>query len=126
MLAASYKALGIRQVLQGSALLHLLGVATADSRSPDLLVIAEHGVIYGKAGDAKLAEHGGFDDDDTHVALLLSNPALPHRHQRLSMPVSTTQLAPSMLSVLGLSPDRLRAVAQQSTRSLPGVSWHTL
>lgn len=125
-LRQAHQALGIRQVLQGTALLHFLGVAAADSRTPDLLLIPERGVIYGKAGDAKLAEHGGFDDDDTHVALLLSNPQLPHRGGRLSAPVSTTQLAPSMLRVLGLSPDRLQAVSQQSTASLPGVSWHTL
>jgi hypothetical protein len=126
VLRRAHQTLGIRQVLQGTALLRFFSASAADSRTPDLLVIPEHGVIYGKAGDAKLAEHGGFDDDDTHVALLLSNPQLPHRGERLSAPVSTTQLAPSMLSVLKLSPDRLQAVEQQSTKSLPGISWHTL
>ncbi|MEO9077836.1 MAG: alkaline phosphatase family protein [Rhodanobacter sp.] len=118
--------LGIQQVLQGPALLRFLSVATADSRTPDLLLIPERGVIYGNAGNAKLAEHGGFDDDDTHVALLLSNPHLQHQGKQLSMQVSTTQLAASMLSALGLPPDQLRAVKQQSTKTLPGISWHSL
>ncbi|MEO8778353.1 MAG: alkaline phosphatase family protein [Rhodanobacter sp.] len=117
---------GIREVVQGTALWRLLGVSPSDTRTPDLVIISQRGVIYGKSGDAKLAEHGGFDDDDTHVALLLSNPHLPQRGTRLSMPVSTTQLAPSMLSVLGLSPGQLQAVQQQSTESLPGISWHKL
>ena len=125
-LQREHQALGIRRVLQGATLWRFLGVSAADSRTPDVLVIPDRGVIYGKPGDAKLAEHGGFDDDDTHVALLLSNPHLPHRGTRLSMHVCTTQLAPSMLSVLGLSPGQLQAVEQQSTRSLPGVPWRTL
>ncbi|RCS31656.1 alkaline phosphatase family protein [Rhodanobacter denitrificans] len=119
------QALGIRQVLQGPALLRFLAVSAADARTPDLLVVPAPGVIYGKPGEAKLAEHGGFDDDDTHVALLLSNPRWAHHGEQLDAPVSTTQLAPSMLTALGLSPDRLQAAKQQATKGLPGISWGT-
>ncbi len=115
--------LGIRKVLQGKALSRFFEATGHDERMPDVLVLAEPGVIYGKAGDAKLAEHGGFDDDDTHVGLLISNPGLPAHGKRLPMRVSTTQLAPSILDVLKLSPDSLQAVQTQHTRALPGISW---
>jgi hypothetical protein len=115
--------LGIREVLQGAAVAHYFAVPARDSRVPDLLVIPLPGVIYGKPGDSKLVEHGGFDDDDTHVGLLLSNPQLGARNTRLSASVTTTQLAPSMLDALGISPHRLQAVQAQGTRRLPGLPW---
>ncbi len=118
--------LGIREVLQGPALARLFPAGTHDSRVPDVVVIPHAGVIYGKPGDAKLAEHGGFDDDDTHVGLLLSNPHLSAQTSRLSMPVSTTELAPSMLAALGLAPSRLQAVKEEGTAVLPGIMWPAL
>jgi len=115
--------LDIRKVLQGKALSRLFAATGHDERMPDLVVLAKPGVIYGKTGDSKLAEHGGFDDDDTHVGLLLSNPGLPDHGQRFHMRVSTTQLAPSILDLLKLSPDLLQSVQAQHTRALPGVQW---
>lgn len=122
-LTKARQTLGIRKVLQGKALSRFFLATGDDERMPQVLVLAEPGVIYGKAGDTKLAEHGGFDDDDTHVGLLISNPGLPAHGKRLSMRVSTTQLAPSILDVLKLSPDSLQAVQTQHTRALPGISW---
>ncbi len=43
-----------------------------DSRTPDIIGIAEVGVIY--TSGSKIAEHGGFNEDDTHVALIVSHP----------------------------------------------------
>lgn len=87
-----------------------------DSRSPDIVVIPEEGVIYSKSGGK--AEHGGFDQDDTHVALLVSNPAINPRIVRT--PVSTTSVAPTLLSALGIPPEKLQAVRIEGTGLLPG------
>ena len=125
-LRAASRPLAIREVLQGAALARLFPAAPHDARVPDLVVIPRAGVIYGKAGDSKLAEHGGFDDDDTHVALLLSNPRLEHHGERVATPVSTTQLAPSILAVLRLSPASLDAVKKQGTKVLPVILWQKL
>ena len=122
-LRAAPASLGIRQVIAGVAVARYFGAAGGDPRTPDLLVLAQPGVIYGKPGDAKRAEHGGFDDDDTHVALLLSNPQLPQRGRQLGMRVSTTALAPTMLQALGLSAQRLQAVQALHTSALPGMRW---
>ncbi|MEP7186379.1 MAG: alkaline phosphatase family protein [Rhodanobacter sp.] len=125
-LRAANGPLAIGEVVQGAALARLFPAPSHDARVPDLVVIPRAGVIYGKAGDSKLAEHGGFDDDDTHVALLLSNPRLAHHGERLATPVSTTQLAPTILAVLGLAPDSLDAVKKEGTKVLPAVLWQNL
>jgi arylsulfatase A-like enzyme len=76
------------------------------------------GVIY-NGGSKKIAEHGGGTLDDTHVALLVSNPGLRaktvHRH------VSTTQVAPTILRALDLEPSDLDAVRKEGTKTLPGL-----
>jgi Type I phosphodiesterase / nucleotide pyrophosphatase len=117
------KALGIARVLTGEALARRFPSPSEDSRTPDLIVVSRDGVIYTKPGDGKLAEHGGFHDDDTRVALVISNPRLTHAGERLTYPVSTTQVAPTMLAALGLPPGRLVAVAKEGTAALPGISW---
>jgi Type I phosphodiesterase / nucleotide pyrophosphatase len=122
-LRAQAPALGIAQVLSGEALARRFPSPVEDSRTPDLIVITRDGVIYTKPGDGKLAEHGGFHDDDTAVALLISSPHLSGVGRRLSTPVSTTQVAPTILAALGLPPDRLQAVAKEGTAALPGIGW---
>lgn len=123
-LRAAPPALGIRKVLIGTEVAHYFGASSKDPRTPDVVLMPQAGVIYGKPDDHKLAEHGGFDDDDTHVALLLSNPMLPQRGERLTMPVSTTQLAPTVLAALGLPAQRLQAVRALHTRALPELTWN--
>ena len=118
--------LGIRRVLYGSTLALYFPSPSTDSRTPDLIIIPKHGVIYAKAGDKKKAEHGGFITDDTHVALLISNPHLPRAGAVIRAPVFTTQVAPTLLASLGLSPTALEAVAKQGTSMLPGENWKRL
>lgn len=120
----SRKRLGISSMLYGRLLALYFPSPLKDSRTPDIVLIPEHGVIYAKAGDGKKAEHGGFGDNDTHVALLLSNPALHARIMRA--PVMTTQVAPTILASLGIAPDRLEAVKMQGTPVLPGEDWNQL
>jgi arylsulfatase A-like enzyme len=66
-----------------------------------------------------IAEHGGMTDPDMHVALLLSKPGVEARV--ITFPVQTTQVAPTILRVLGLDPNALKAVQIENTPLLPGL-----
>jgi arylsulfatase A-like enzyme len=69
---------------------------------------------------SKLAEHGGFSHDDTNVIMLLSNPRFSPK--TISAPVTTAQVAPTILQVLGLEPESLHAVCKEGTPVLPGLN----
>ncbi len=86
-----------------------------DSRTPDIIGIAKIGTIY--TGGSKIAEHGGFNEDDTHVALIVSHPDL--RQASINAAVASTQVAPTILKVLGLDPNELDGVRQEGTPLLP-------
>lgn len=107
---------GIASFLYGDALADMFRDPARDSRAPDIVGIARVGVIY--TGGSKIAEHGGFNPDDVHVALLVSHPDLPR--SVVHSAVATTQIAPTILNALGLDPDELEAVRMERTRSLPG------
>jgi hypothetical protein len=79
---------------------------------------ARIGVIY--TGGTKIAEHGGFNEDDTHVALIVSHPFLKERS--INAAVATTQIAPTILKALGLEPQELEAVRLEGTQLLPAYS----
>jgi hypothetical protein len=89
-----------------------------DPRTPDIIIQPNVGVIY--TTGTKLAEHGGFAEDDVHVPLLVSNPAIAPTS--LSIQVSTTQIAPTILMALGLNPMALQAVQVEGTLPLPGLA----
>lgn len=95
------------------------GYATGnDPRLPDFSIKVNPGVIY--TGGTKIAEHGGFSDDDTHVALLVSAPGIvPSRD---TQPVQTAQVAPTILKALGIDPTHLLAVQKEGTAVLPGAT----
>lgn len=114
--------LGIRKVLWGPRLALWFPSPARDDRAPDLAVIPDDDVIYGKAGASKRVEHGGFLDDDRHVALLVSGPMLANPGLLVRTSVSTTSVAPTILTLLGLDPDRLDAVRLQGTPLLPRIS----
>ncbi len=86
-----------------------------DSRTPDIIGISRVGVIY--TSGSKIAEHGGFNEDDVHVALIVSHPDF--EKDTVSAAVATTQIAPTILRVLGFDPAELEAVQQEGTRVLP-------
>jgi Type I phosphodiesterase / nucleotide pyrophosphatase len=107
---------GIASFLFGDALADMFQDPSKDSRAPDIIGITRVGVIY--TGGSKIAEHGGFNPDDVHVALLVSNPDFPS--SAVKSPVATTQIAPTILKVLGLNPNELEAVRKEQTQPLPG------
>jgi hypothetical protein len=110
-------ALGINTILDRNDLKHIYRDPATDSRTPDFFVVTDKGVIY--TGGTKLAEHGGVADDDRHVALLVSAPGLAGN--TVADPVSTTQIAPTILRVFGISSAELEAVLIEGTTALPGV-----
>ena len=69
----------------------------------------------------KQAEHGGFAHDDTNVMLLVSNPNI-HAKTVTSF-VETTQVASTILRILGLDPRSLDAVRKEGTPVLPGLNF---
>jgi arylsulfatase A-like enzyme len=91
-----------------------------DPRSPDIVVIPNVGVVY-TGGHKKQSEHGGFAWDDTNVMLLVSNPGIERR--TVYSFVETAQVAPTILKILGLDPNRLDAVRQEGTPVLPGIEF---
>src|SRR5262245_17930355 len=89
-----------------------------DPRTPDIIVQPNVGVVYTGSGK-KQAEHGGFAHDDTNVMLLVSNPGFGPR--TVTSAVETTQVAPTILRLLGLDPNSLDAVRREGTPVLPGL-----
>jgi hypothetical protein len=76
------------------------------------------GVVY--TGGSKIAEHGGDNPADRAVPLVVYAPgAVPH--SRVHAWVETTQVAPTILRLLGLDPGALQAVQIEGTRVLPSV-----
>ena len=107
--------LHIETLLDRSALIPLYGDPFSNSRVPDFIAVTNHGVIC--TGGSKLAEHGGFSNDDRNVGLLVSSPAI---HSAVDEnPVETTQIAPTILQALGLDWTQLQAVRAEGTRPLP-------
>ena len=109
----------IDTILSGASLQQYFNDPTTDSRTPDIIVLPVHGVIYAKTTATKIAEHGGFSDDDTHVALFIANPHL--NKGTISTPVQTEQIAPTILQLLNLDPNSLQAVGIEHTQLLPGL-----
>jgi hypothetical protein len=103
--------LHIDELLDRTSLTPLYGDPFTNSRVPDFIALTNHGVIC--TGGSKLAEHGGFSDDDRNVALLLSAPQLkPEYVEALTY---TTQIAPTILHALGLNPNKLEGVQKEGT-----------
>ena len=70
---------------------------------------------------AKVAEHGGFANDDTNVIMLVSNPKF--KSSTVVTPVETMQVAPTILPALGLDPNALQAVQMEGTQVLPELQF---
>jgi hypothetical protein len=108
----------IDEVMGGDELTLRFGNPLKDSRTPDIIVRPNYGTIY-TGSTAKNAEHGGFSYSDTNVGLIVSNTSLPAR--TLKSPVTTAQVAPTILRFLGLDPQALGSVRVEKTTVLPGL-----
>ncbi len=112
----SVPASGLKTVCAGAASAAYFGVPAGDLRHPDVFGIVRHGVVY-TGGTGKVAEHGGADRQDRNVPILVVLPG-PRDGRVVGAPVDTTQIAPTILDLLGLSPRDLQAV-----RIEPGPAW---
>jgi arylsulfatase A-like enzyme len=114
----------IQTILSGDQLADQFGDPHANSRTPDVIVQPIPGTIY-TTSKAKVAEHGGFAEDDTHVALIVfdgkrdDDRGERDRGDIVTSSVETRQIAPTILKFLGLDPEELRSVRLEGTRGLP-------
>jgi hypothetical protein len=116
----------IDKILSGKDLVNAgLGNPATDSTTPDIIVTLKPGYIWvGNVNSQhKRAEHGGFTEDSTHVALVVSGGALPDDVQGTTVdtPVKTQQVAVSVLEALGLNPHKLTGAVIDGTKELPGL-----
>jgi hypothetical protein len=112
----------IQYILSGKSLTAQFDNPEADPRTPDIIIQPIPGTIY-STSKAKVAEHGGFAIDDTHVALIVTNGAALAKAtatgSTITTAVQTTQVAPTVLQTLGLDPSALDGVQVQGTQVLP-------
>ncbi|MDH2443164.1 alkaline phosphatase family protein [Amnibacterium sp. CER49] len=111
---------GLSAVFVGTAAARLVDAKAGDPRRPDLIGIAQQGVVY-TGGVKKIAEHGGAAFDDRAVPLVVAGAGVHHAGSASSAHVATTQIAPTILALLGLDPNALRGVRIDGTRTLPGL-----
>ena len=130
---ANAKAAGIGEIFYGASLTTMFrapGVPDSpapcchllpggDPRTPDIIVAPNVGVVY-TGSTAKQSEHGGFAHDDTNVMLLVSGGGVREGRTVTSF-VETSQVAPTILKILGLDPESLDAVRIEGTPVLPGL-----
>jgi hypothetical protein len=121
-------ALNTAQTLSGESLKLLFPDPLTDPAPPDVIVVPNLGVNFEPAASTALpavqAEHGGFNENETHVPLLVVgglvsgytlNPGI------VRAPVNTTQIAPTILELLNLDPNSLQSVRLEDVKVLTGV-----
>ena len=109
---------GLTSVSTGRAADTVFRAPSRDPHAPDLVGIVQHGVVY-TGNVKKIAEHGGDDPQDRDVPLLVAGAGVSPRTSQA--PVLTTQIAPTILRLLGLDPGELQAVHAEHTHVLPGL-----
>jgi len=109
------QALGIQEIFAGQSLRNKFNSPSVDPRTPDIILKVDTGVIF--TGGSKLSEHGGFNEDDVHTALLVAFPDLEHAVVKSA--VLNQQVAPTIIKALGLDPSDLEAVRKEQIPVLP-------
>ena len=112
-----YTSSGLATIYAGPDAAAFMGVPAGDSRVPDVIGIAQVGVVC-TGGHGKIAEHGGNNPQDRDVPLVVSGAGI-EGGQVNSSAVETTQIAPTILGLLGLDPASLQAVQIEHTQTLP-------
>jgi hypothetical protein len=108
---------GLAQIYAGHGAADFFGVPYLDPRYPDVFGRVQVGVVY--TGGSKIAEHGGDNPADRGVPILVNAPTVKAGSN--AQWVETTQVAPTILQLLGLDPNSLQAVQQEGTQVLPGI-----
>jgi hypothetical protein len=113
----AYTASGLATVFAGADAAAYFHAPAGDSRVPDVFGISQYGTVY-TGGRGKISEHGGANPQDRDVPLVVSGSAVGE-HDVNASAVETTQIAPTILRLLGLDPNALQAVRIEHTRALP-------
>ena len=111
---------GLSTVYAGTGAAALFHVPVSDPRHPVIVGVVQPGVIYDDAPD--IAQHGGLNFQDRSIPILVVAPGLRHG-ATVGAPVEITQIAPTILQLLGLNPWSLQAVQIEHTQVLPGLLW---
>jgi hypothetical protein len=127
----------IQYILAGRSLARKFNSPKVDPRTPDIIIQPIPGTIY-SSSNAGVMEHGGFAMDDTHVMMLVvdgwrigggqTSGGKWQMHggkgsmkgSTVKSPVTTYQVAPTILASLGLNPRQLDSVRIEHVRVLPG------
>ena len=122
LLESNAAAIGLGQIYYGPALWLNYNVGGLepwqDPRTPDIIVTPNVGVTY-SGSSTMIEDHGGFAHDDTNVIMLVANPSI--KGTTVYATTTTTQVAPTIVKVLGLDPNQLDAVREEGTAVLPEV-----
>jgi len=124
----------LAQIWAGQQAANYFGVPVSNPRYPEVFGRVQVGVVYTTPptldpADYEIAEHGGGNPGDRDVPILVYAPGVVHpgwNHQW----VETTQVAPTILALLGLNPWELKAVQIEHTQVLPclglggGYCWY--
>jgi hypothetical protein len=109
---------GLAQIYAGREAAQFFGVPYSEADYPDVFGRVQVGVVY--TGGTKIAEHGGDNPGDRDVPLIVYAPGLVP-HSNVHAWVETTQVAPTILKLLGFNPNALEAVKEEGTKVLPGI-----
>ena len=110
--------------MYGQAIINAgLGDPLTNDRTPDIVIPLNTGYFFGNAAK-KRAEHGGFTDDDTHVATIVGSTGLaPSLQGKIeAQTVSTIQIVVTTLQALGLDANQLQGVQLNGTTGLPDLA----
>jgi arylsulfatase A-like enzyme len=127
-LKANEQTLNIAQILSGESLKLLWPDPLSDPATPDIVVVPNLGVNFeptlSSALPAVQAEHGGLNENEIHVPLMVvggSTNGIAINPGLIRAPVSTTQIAPTILELLNLDPNALQAVRLENVEVLAGL-----
>ena len=112
----AFTSAGLTEIHAGADAAAFIGVDPSDPRVPDVIGIAQYGVVF-TGHKAKIAEHGGNGFEDRNVPILLVRPET-RSGTVVTTPATTAQIAPTILKLLGLNPSELQAVALENTQPL--------
>ncbi|MBG6108961.1 alkaline phosphatase family protein [Frigoribacterium sp. CG_9.8] len=121
--AKTVAASGLSTIYAGAEVARYFGTSESDARYPDIFGLVTTGVVY-TGGKSKIAEHGGASADDRDVPLVVSTVGAfddrdDNQSRTVDSAVETTQIAPTILKLLGLDPKQLQAVRIEGTDVLP-------
>ncbi len=86
-----------------------------DPRTPDIVLKVNTGVIF--TSGSKIAEHGGINEDDVYVALLVSQADM--QPATIHYAATNQQVALTIIKALGYNPSQLQAVRKEQIQILP-------